>query len=206
MLIYQCCILVKNDCYARWYFSKPVAIVCVLVSSTFPHFITVTSHEHTVCSTAQANNKKTSKLCIIGASCEGITDDQCCHLTKGQWCLDSLKLVNAYICIRHINQATLLLIGPSGTNVSEILIEMQIFLSKEMHSKVAFVRWQPFCLGHNVLTHWGRVTHICIGKLTIIGSDNGLSPGRGQAIIYTNAGLLLIGPLGTNFSEILIKI
>ena len=28
------------------------------------------------------------------------------------------------------------------------------------------------------LTHWGRVTHICIGKLTIIGSDNGLLPGR----------------------------
>ena len=29
-----------------------------------------------------------------------------------------------------------------------------------------------------VLTHWGRVTHICVSKLTIIGSDNGLSPGR----------------------------
>ena len=48
--------------------------------------------------------------------------------------------------------------------------------------------------------------YICIGKLTIIGSDNGLSPDRRQAIIWTNAGLLLIGPLGTNFSEILIKI
>ena len=33
------------------------------------------------------------------------------------------------------------------------------------------------------LTHWGRVTHICVGKLTIIGSDNGLSPERRQAII-----------------------
>ena len=56
------------------------------------------------------------------------------------------------------------------------------------------------------LTHWGRVTHICVSKLTIIGSDNGLSPDRRQAIIWTNAGLLLIGPLGTNFSEILIEI
>ena len=55
-------------------------------------------------------------------------------------------------------------------------------------------------------THWGRVTHICVGKLTIIGSDNGLSPGRRQAIIWTNPGILLIGPLGTNFSEILSKI
>ena len=56
------------------------------------------------------------------------------------------------------------------------------------------------------LTHWGRVTHICVGKLTIIDSDNGLSPGRRQAIIWTNAGILLIGPLGTNFNEILIGI
>ena len=30
------------------------------------------------------------------------------------------------------------------------------------------------------LTHWGRVTHMCVNKLTIIGSDNGLSPGRRQ--------------------------
>ena len=49
-----------------------------------------------------------------------------------------------------------------------------------------------------------RVTHICVGKLTIIVSDNGLSPGRRQAIMWTNAGVLLIGPLGTNSSEILI--
>ena len=35
----------------------------------------------------------------------------------------------------------------------------------------------------NILTHWGRVTHICVGNQTIIGSDNGLSPGRRQAII-----------------------
>ena len=56
------------------------------------------------------------------------------------------------------------------------------------------------------LTHWGQVTHICVGNLTIIGSDNGLSPGRRQAIIRTNAGILLIGPLGTNFNENLIGI
>ena len=57
-----------------------------------------------------------------------------------------------------------------------------------------------------VLTHWSRETHICVGNLTIIGSDNGLSPGRRQAIIWTNAGILLIGPLGTNLSENLIEI
>ena len=57
-----------------------------------------------------------------------------------------------------------------------------------------------------VLTHWGRVTDICVSKLAIIGSDNGLSPDRRQAIIWTNDGILLIRPLGTNFSEILIEI
>ena len=46
--------------------------------------------------------------------------------------------------------------------------------------------------------------HICINKLTIIGSDDGLSPARHQAIIWTNAGISLIRPLVTNFSEILI--
>ena len=56
------------------------------------------------------------------------------------------------------------------------------------------------------LTHWGRVTHKCVSKLTTIGSDNGFSPGRGQAIIKTNASMLLIWHLGTNVSEILIEI
>ena len=39
-----------------------------------------------------------------------------------------------------------------------------------------------FCLYRSILSHWGRGTHICVNKLTIIGSDNGLSPGRCQAI------------------------
>ena len=71
------------------------------------------------------------------------------------------------------------------------------------------------------------MTHICISKLTIIGLNNGLSPGRCQAIIWTNAGILLIRTLvawslqaiiwtnagillirtlGTNSSEILSEI
>ena len=56
------------------------------------------------------------------------------------------------------------------------------------------------------LTRWGRVTNICVGEQTIIGSDNGLSPGRCQAITRTNAWILSIEPWGTNFSEILIEI
>ena len=74
------------------------------------------------------------------------------------------------------------------------------WISNYIHYKIWDEMTSPF------LTHWGRVTHICVGKLTIIGSDNGLSPRRRQAIIWTNAGILLIGPLGTNFSEIQIGI
>ena len=45
-----------------------------------------------------------------------------------------------------------------------------------------------------------------VGNLTIIDSDNGLSPGWFQGIIWTNAEILSIRPTGTNFSEILIEI
>ena len=47
------------------------------------------------------------------------------------------------------------------------------------------------------------VTHKCVSKLTIIGSNNGLSPGWHQAIIWTKAVILLNWPLGTNFNDIL---
>ena len=57
-----------------------------------------------------------------------------------------------------------------------------------------------------LLTPWGRVMHLYVSKLTITCSDNGLSPGRREAITPTIAAILLIGPLGTNFSEILIVI
>ena len=66
--------------------------------------------------------------------------------------------------------------------------------------ELLMMKWSTF------LTHWGWVTHICVRDLTSIGSDNGLLPGRRQAIIRTNAGILLIRPLRTNFSEFLVEI
>ena len=57
-----------------------------------------------------------------------------------------------------------------------------------------------------LLTHSGGVMQICVSKLTIIRSDNGLSPGPCQAIIWNNAGILLIGTLGRNFCDILSEI
>ena len=56
------------------------------------------------------------------------------------------------------------------------------------------------------LTHWGRVTHLCVSEPTIINTDNGLSPGRRQTNIWTNTEKLLIRTPGTNFSEILSEI
>ena len=82
---------------------------------------------------------------------------------------------------------------------------MQRVLCKQIKSLISLVAYN-YRQCFNNLTHWGRVTRICASKLTIIGSDNGLSPGRRQAIIWINAGILLIGPLGTNLSEILIEI
>ena len=58
-----------------------------------------------------------------------------------------------------------------------------------------------------LLTHLPLVSHICVRESGIsIGSDNGLSPARRQAITWANAGLLSIGPLGTKCSDILIEI
>ena len=50
----------------------------------------------------------------------------------------------------------------------------------------------------STLTHWGRVTHMCVSTLTMIG--------RRQATASTNAGMLLIGRLETNFNESIIEI
>ena len=95
--------------------------------------------------------------------------------------------------------AGILLIGHLKTNFSEILIEIRTSLFKKMHLNMLSGKWRPFCL--NPLRP--SDAYICVSKLTIIGSDNGLSPGRRQATIWTNAGILLIRTLGTNFSEIL---
>ena len=61
-------------------------------------------------------------------------------------------------------------------------------------------------LSIQVLTDWSLMTHICASKLTIIGPDYGFSPCRRQAIIWTDAGILLIRILATNVSEIFSEI
>ena len=66
------------------------------------------------------------------------------------------------------------------------------------HDREIFSALLAQCQGNTTsgfpLNHWGRVTHMCVSKLTIIGSDNGLSPAQEQPIIWTIDLNLLIRP------------
>ena len=96
--------------------------------------------------------------------------------------------------------------------ISEILWETSIeychlgvllihFSPKEKKCHVRYCQWSP-----SSLTQWGRETHIGVNNLVIIGSHNGLSHVHRQAIIWSNAVLLSIAPLETNFSKTVFKI
>ena len=80
------------------------------------------------------------------------------------------------------------LLNMQKTLMNHLRATSEPLISRNSHSQQA----TPMVDMKSVLTHWGRVTHICV-------------PERRQAIIWTNAGILLIGNLGTNFSKILIK-
>ena len=136
-----------------------------------------------------------------------ITKEECrSHLNHTKYTSDfALEICGVYF--EHFSQII--------TGIYCYNLQLKIFLQLCQQIWSGHITWQQTFLKlcthlknilFSLLTHWGRVTHICVVKLTIIGSDNGLSPGRRQAIIWTNAGILLIGPLGTNFSEILIEI
>ena len=76
------------------------------------------------------------------------------------------------------------------------LQEFDICITVHTMAHKAFKRFE--C----ALTHWGRATHTCVSKLTIIDPDNCLTPDRHQAIIWINSGILFIRTLGSNFGEI----
>ena len=94
-------------------------------------------------------------------------------------------------------------------NFKRIVVKVSVGWNDDAWIQINFY-WSA-CVSHwpcimSALTHWGQVMHVCISKWTTIGWENGLSPEQHQAIIWTNAEILLIGPLGTNFSKILIEI
>ena len=140
-------------------------------------------------------SKKTSKLGVTSL-CEGNQP-----VTGGFPTQRASNAENVSIWLRHcVMQCRRNGIGPWGIRNN--------YWTKGITTEMPFDHncGNVFMCSTDYLTHWGRVTHIYVGKLTIIGSDNGLSPGRRQAIIWTNAGILLIRPIGTNFSEILSEI
>ena len=122
------------------------------------------------------------------------------HLTRISRLIPGLQPVNE----RRRYKVTLSLIGWTQTYILPCAVPRQLF--SIMIFKVTLLGLMPHLPSANVLTHWGRVTHICVGNLTNIGSDNGLSPYRRQAITWINDGILLIGSLGTHFSGMLIEI
>ena len=79
------------------------------------------------------------------------------------------------------------------TDFSHVILYILIFKSQCLDKACEHVKWR--------WTLWGREAHICVGNLTIIGSDKVLVPVRCRAIIWNNAVILLIRTLGTNFNE-----
>ena len=94
-----------------------------------------------------------------------------CHRLSGRGICQALGLV--------------LLIVPICVRVASLALGMQSHWSS--------IEEQSNCQAKK-LTHWGRVTHICVARLIIIGSDNGLSPDQHQAIIWTNARFFQLDP------------
>ena len=113
----------------------------------------------------------------------------------------SIWATNLTVC-----SPTFIIFTPSGMPWTRPGLSLSLGRPILTRSPQVNTSWKRRNIKRYILTHWGRVTQICVSKLTIIGSDNGLSPGRRQAIIWTNAGILLIRPLGTNFNEILVEI
>ena len=106
-----------------------------------------------------------------------------------------------------------------------IIQGLRVFLQESRNREMAFklsysyAIWQPHTAVHPyigalksqrpvayAIKTWGRVTHLCVGNLTIIGPDNDLSTDRRQSVIWNTAGILLIESSRTNFSEISIGI
>ena len=119
----------------------------------------------------------------------------CLRVKENYW--TSIQIVCFYVCNWQFS---------TGSGNGLALFKPETAMNRDNWSLDLSVLLLLIQVVRTILSHWDRVTHICVGNLTIIGSDNGLSPGRRQAIIWTNAGILLIGPLGTNFSENLIEI
>ena len=116
-------------------------------------------------------------------------------------------MLKAEYSAKTVNTIALDAIDPSVNRSSTVLVLTMWNKVHLLFKEGQFQQSAPFECGENKvhgLSDWGRVKYIGVSKSIIIGLDNGLLPGWGQAIICTNAGISLIEPLGTKFREILI--
>ena len=103
--------------------------------------------------------------------------------------------------------ALLLLIRPVRTALNEIWIEINnIQIYKEMYLKMQSTLPWPFHFIYDMLNHWGRIMYICIIELGRHWFKLRLVACLASTLNLTSADLMLIGPLETNFSKILISI
>ena len=65
---------------------------------------------------------------------------------------------------------------------SEVWISLLTF-NIHTHPTLKWINCITSVIHRSVFTHWGRVTHICVSKLTITVSDNVLSSGRRQTLL-----------------------
>ena len=141
------------------------------------------------------------------------------HFLENKWCVIKIQISLKFVSEGPINNTSPLVLVMACEEQGFIFFSLfQIYLYRVNHSVKLFfhaitgtnddpdLSHHMALLGPNELTHWGKVIYLCVSKLTIIGSDNGLLPGQCQSVIWTNAGILLIRTLGTHFIEILSKI
>ena len=88
-----------------------------------------------------------------------------------------------------------------GTNLESALklySKYYLFLSRN-----CIWKWQPFCSAGKCYSLRPSDAYVCVNIYqAIIGSDNGMSTSWHQAFIRISAGVLLIGTLVTNLSDI----
>ena len=138
-------------------------------------------------------------LSVFSANCIQLTAICIISIRSSPWYLRERNLIEHSNYLQYIHESTHMEVAsynPMGWKIQHDWIAGTGIASRVWISNCIYIKlWCNYStLSRRTLTHWGRATHICIGNLTIIGSDNGLSPVRRQAIIWTKAGILLIRP------------
>ena len=87
----------------------------------------------------------------------------------------------------------MLLIGPLGTIFSEILIGIQTFSYKKMHLKMLSVKWNPFSLSLNMLTHLCLVWDIYTSLKTAVITQAMYKPTTAKSEIFGANDMTCIG-------------